>query len=102
VSLRRDHHGRVYEILVCPYHGHANVGCCDREAIVVEVVPVQQLRELQAARDRLADELRTLRGTRQVVFKLKGAALFGSREAVATANAAVADLTARARAAADR
>jgi hypothetical protein len=96
MNLRRDHHARTYMIRVCPYHGHTNVGCCDRETIVVETAPMQRVIELRDALDQLKAEHRLLQGTRQVVFNIKGASLFGSREAVATANAAIAELKAKA------
>ncbi len=94
-SLRRDHHGRTYMVRVCPYHGHANVGCCDRETIIIETVPIQRMHELQAARDAAVKERDALRAARRVVCNVGAAVLFGSREAVAIANEDLADLRGR-------
>ncbi len=99
MKLRRDHHGRTYSLIVCPYHGAANVGCCDRETIVIEAVPVQRVAEIEAGRDSAVCERNALRQSRQVVCVIKGATLFGSREAVAQARAYIRELQGRAAAA---
>ncbi len=64
MKLRRDHHGRTYSLLVCPYHGGANGGCCDREPVVIETVPVERMRELEVARDAAVKERNELRAAR--------------------------------------
>ncbi len=69
MKLRRDHHGRTYSLLVCPYHGGPNVGCCDREPIVVETVPVERMRELEAARNAAVKERDALRAARHAAEK---------------------------------
>ena len=69
MNLRRDHHGRIYVIHVCPYHGGANAGCCDRDTILIETVPVQRMHELEAARDAAVNERNTLRSARQAAEK---------------------------------
>lgn len=69
MNLRRDHHGRIYVIRVCPYHGHANAGCCDRDTILIETVPVQRMHELETARDAAVKELDTLRAARHAAEK---------------------------------
>lgn len=69
MNLRRDHHGRIYVIRVCPEHGGANAGCCDRETILIETVPVQRMHELEAARDAAVKERNDLRATRHAAEK---------------------------------
>lgn len=96
MSLRRDHHGRTYHLRVCPYHGGANAGCCDRDTIIIETVPAERVREIQASRDEAVKQHRALLASRQVACHVRGAVLFGSRQAVAEAQAYIAELRARA------